>query len=87
MGIFSKLTGIFKRKKKDDILKDLPPLPPLTTKTDITSESATVGNVKARMDLVLTQMDSLRVQYETMSERLANIEKMIKELYEMAKSS
>ncbi len=86
-------TGIFKKKKSvDEILKEVPKGLPSVPSTEgnnfgTTSESATTANVKARMDLVLTQMDSLRVQYESVNERLINIEKMLKELYDMAKSS
>ncbi len=88
MGIFSKITGIFQRRKRtEDLLKDLPPSPSPLLAASVTAETATAENVKARMDLVLTQMDSLRVQYETMNERISNIEKMLKELYDMAKSS
>ena len=87
--IFSKIGGLFRRKKKidEDILKNLPPSPTAGMPVSpITSEGAATENVKARMDLVLTQMDSLRVQYETLNSRVANIEKMLKELYDMAKS-
>lgn len=89
MGIFSGLGRIFRRKKPDSMefreetatlpMGSLPPLP--------TAESTNVENVKARMDLVLTQMDSLRVQLETLNNRVVNIERMIRELYDMAKSS
>lgn len=93
MDILSMFTGIFKKKKSiDEILKEVPKDLPNASTTGTNnfgaaSESATVANVKARMDLVLTQMDSLRVQYESVNERLINIEKMLKELYDMAKSS
>ena len=86
MGIFSKLAGVFRRKKKEDLLTPLPPLPPSPTR-EFSAESVTTENVKARMDLVLTQMDSLRVQYETLNEKITSIEKMLKELYALAKSS
>jgi hypothetical protein len=83
MGIFSKIKGIFRRKKEE-------PLPELEKlklpKPEITTETATIENVKAKMDLVLTQLDSLRTQYEAMNERVITIEKMLKELYTMAKS-
>lgn len=92
MGIFSRIAGLFRRKKKpldDDILKNLPRPPAAAAgmPRSITGEAVAAENVRARMDLVLTQMDSLRVQYETLNERLASVEKMIKELYDMAKSS
>lgn len=89
MGIFSRLGGIFRRKKADeDLLKDLPTTGPVSPPPSFlpTAESASIENVKARMDLVLTQMDSLRVQLDTLNGRVANIEKMIRELYDMAKS-
>lgn len=82
MGIFSRIKEIFRRKKEE-------PLPELEElklpKPEITAESATVGNIKTKMDLVLTQLDSLKTQYEAMNERIITIEKILKELYNMAK--
>lgn len=72
MGIFSRLK--FWRKKKE-----VSP-PPVEIKREITPESATIENLKAKMDLVLTQLDSLRVQNETLSERIKNIEKLVTEI-------
>ena len=86
MGIFSKIWGIFRRTKTEDNVPAVPETPQAQMPArEITAESATTENVKARMDLVLTQMDSLRVQYQAISERVANIERMVKELYDMAK--
>lgn len=79
MGIFSR---IFRRKKPEPVPEPTAEIPP----KEITAEMATAENVKARMDLVLAQMDSLRMQYEAMNERIVAIERMIKELYDMAKS-
>ena len=68
----------FLRKKKE---LEVPPLP-----KEVTTETTTVDNVKAKMELVLAQVDSLRTQYEAMNERILSIERMVKELYAMAKS-
>jgi hypothetical protein len=56
------------------------------TKFETTAESATIDNVKAKMDLVLTQLDSLRVQYQVLNEKVTTMEKILQELYKMAKS-
>ena len=52
----------------------------------VTPEAVTTENVKAKMDLVLTQVDSLRTQYETLNQRTQTIESMVREMYNMAKS-
>jgi hypothetical protein len=67
--------------------KELPPLPPIEPlKPPIGAEATTMENVKAKMDLILTQLDSLRVQNETLSERIKTIEKCMVEILEIAKS-
>ncbi|MGC8811964.1 MAG: hypothetical protein ACP5O8_00030 [Candidatus Aenigmatarchaeota archaeon] len=78
MGIFSFL----KRKKETvapfhEIPESLPPLPP---KPEVSLESSSIENVKAKIDLLLTQIDSLKTQYETMNERIKNIEQMVQEI-------
>lgn len=72
MGIFSRLK--FWKKKEEPL-----PVPP-EIKREVTPESARIENVKARMDLILTQIDSLRVQNETLSERVKNIERLVTEI-------
>lgn len=54
---------------------------PLLYPTDASSE-----NLKAKVDLMLTQIDSLKIEYEAINQRIQNIERMVKELYTMAKS-
>ena len=49
------------------------------------SETSTTDNMKAKMDLVLTQLESLNVRYETLNQRLSNIERMVQEIYVIAK--
>lgn len=77
MGILSK----FKRKKEE-----LPPLPQELVKPEVESEAPGVGNIRAKMELVLTHLDSLRTQYDVLNERIKNIEKMVRELHAMAKT-
>lgn len=55
-------------------------------KVNLNAGEANVENVKAKMDLVLTQIQSLNVRYETFNERLDRIEKMIAEIYRIAKA-
>lgn len=49
--------------------------------TDVSSE-----NLKAKVDLMLTQIDSLKIEYEAINQRIQNIERMVREIYAMAKS-
>jgi flagellar biosynthesis/type III secretory pathway M-ring protein FliF/YscJ len=60
--------------------------PALPAQTEVTPEDVTTGNVKAKMDLVLTQVDSLRTQYEALNQRTQTIESMVREIYNLAKS-
>lgn len=84
MRILGRIKGIFRRKKEEP----LPPLPPVEMpRPEFTTETATIDNVKAKMDLVMTQLDSLRTQYEAINQRIIVMERMLKELYDMAKSS
>lgn len=78
MGIFSRLK--FWKKKKEVALPPVEPSKPPTV------EATTMENVKAKMDLILTQLDSLRVQNETLNERIKNIEKAVAEILSIAKS-
>ena len=69
-----------KEKVEDvDVPLDVPNLPKMTG-------DANAENVKAKMDLVLTQIQSLGVRYETLNARLERIEQMIQEIYKIAKT-
>lgn len=70
----------WKRKKEIPLPPVEPPKPPTT------AEATTMENVKAKMDLILTQIDSLRVQNETLNERIKNIEKAVAEILRIAKA-
>jgi hypothetical protein len=80
--VFEKLKGIFSRKKKEPLTL---PEKTLLIAPQVTPETTSAENVKAKMDLVLTQLESLNVRYETLNQRLQNIEKMVQEIYVIAK--
>ena len=48
--------------------------------------SGEMENFRAKIDLMSTQIESMKIQYESMNERIIMIEKMVKELLDMAKS-
>jgi hypothetical protein len=72
MGIIS---GIFGRLRRKEEPLELP-----KPKPEVTTNQTTVENVKTRMELVMTQLDSLRVQNEILTERIKNIEKLVTEI-------
>jgi len=47
--------------------------------------SAMRGSVKAELDLVLSQMENVRMQYEAISSRLQNIERLVTEIRSFCK--
>lgn len=71
--------NLFKRKPKPV------PLPEEESK-EKSEKEIELADVRPKLELVLARIDSLRLQYETLSERLTNIERMLKEMYEMSKS-
>jgi hypothetical protein len=84
MGLFSGLK-IFGKKKPDLTPIPMRPLEPFPIKP-ITQETAGMDNVKAKVDLVLTQLENLKVQNETLNERLKNLERDVGEILSIAKS-
>ena len=71
---------MFGRKKQQ-------PLPePAEMTKEMNSETTTLDNVKAKMDLILTQMDSLRTEYAVLNERTKTMEKLLNEIIALAKS-
>lgn len=51
----------------------------------VTSESVAQDNIRAKMELMATQIDSMRMQQESMNQRIVDIETMVKQLLIMAK--
>ncbi len=60
-----------------------PTLSPLTPLGPLPQQASQPSN--AKMDLIAAQMDSLRIQYETLSERILQIERMVKELLDRSR--
>lgn len=81
--IFNGLAKILEEKEKFD--ENAPANVPTADLPKMAGE-ANAENVKAKMDLVLTQIQSLNVRQETLNERLNRIEKMIEEIYRIAKA-
>lgn len=50
------------------------------------AQFATQENMKAKIDLMVAQIDSIRLQSEAMNERLVQTERMVKQLLEIAKA-
>jgi polyhydroxyalkanoate synthesis regulator phasin len=78
-------------KKKKEIS-----LPPVTQKLElpIKEESRKIEQApslqegkRTEMEVLIAKIDALKFQYEALSEKISNIEKMVKEIYELAKSS
>jgi len=89
MGIFDR----FRRKKKESL--DEPKFPAAAPQTrpvapgvpvaPAVPTSATRDSLKAEVDLVLSQMENVRMQYEAISARLQNIERLVTEIRSFCK--
>lgn len=88
MNIFKK---IFKKKKKydelsdlDSLEKNLPSTPgentPEKQKLEKQSEKINMDNMKAKLDLILTDLDNIKTQNRVVQERLKNMEKTLAEM-------
>lgn len=90
MGLFSRL-NIFKRRPKEEEKTDYSsvglPAPSLgRAPALLSSELGVQDNTRAKLDLMMTQIDGMRIQQESISERVQQIEKIVKQLLDMAKS-
>jgi hypothetical protein len=84
MGI---LDFLRRRKKKVD---DFGPMPEVTPPGQPPAPGARAmpmyprtpdaGTMRAEMDLILSQMETLRIQYEAINARLQNIERVVTEI-------
>ena len=77
------LLGLFRRKKKEE---PLPPVDIPLPRVDVSVETATSDNLKAKVELMITEVDSMKYQFSALNERIQNIERMVKEIWDMAKS-
>jgi hypothetical protein len=78
----------FKKEKKEvDIpLPSQQPPPAEVKEESIKVEPAPETKIK-EIDVLNAKIDALKFQYEALNEKINNIEKMVREIYEMAKSS
>lgn len=76
MGLLSRF------RKKKEIIPEITPSPT----PDTSPETTTLDNLKAKMELVLTELDSLKTQYAAMNMKIDKISKILEELHKMAQS-
>lgn len=80
--IFNLIFGRIKKKETLPETKEgFPVAQSIPTPSDVTAD-----NLKAKVDLMLSQVDGLKIEYEALNQRIQNIERMVKEIYQMAKS-
>ena len=83
----------FKKEEKVNISNSPLPSSVQESETKINVEQqreepkGTQENKKAEIEILIAKIDALKFQYEALSEKINNMEKMLKEIYEMAKSS
>ena len=81
--------NMFKKKPKADVKlpSDLAAnaASPIAGLPSMTQESTGTENVRAKLDLVLTQMESMNIRMETLSQRLERLERMVQEVWTIAK--
>jgi hypothetical protein len=77
MGILSRIRSKLGKKKDED---ELPPIEDVETPATSELGEITVENVKAKMELMMTRLDSLSTQYAAMNERIKNIERLVTEI-------
>lgn len=77
-------------KRKEEKLAPIPSVAaPLTAPVPaqpMMQEPATLESVKSKMDLLLSRVDNMKTQQDLLNERISNMERILKELYAMAKS-
>lgn len=88
MGLFDGLTRLFRKEAplpepeftEGRLPEEIPP------SFNLSGETPALENVRVKMDLIATHLDTLRTQYQVLNGKLDAIEKMVKEMYAMAKS-
>jgi hypothetical protein len=77
----------FKKKpKQPPVETSLPPVD-LKSLPQTPIEAAGIENVRAKMDLVLTQLESVNIRMDTFGQRLERLERMVQEIWTIAKRS
>ncbi|MBN2252158.1 MAG: hypothetical protein JW701_00565 [Kosmotogaceae bacterium] len=64
---------------------DLSSVPPATITGGPIATSSAAAAQRAQMDLLVSQMDSLRIQYDAINSRLSNIERLVAEIRSFCK--
>ena len=83
MGIVDRIKGAFRRKKGIE----LPPMPEIPEAKPSLSEAGDINieNYKAKMELMMTKLDSISTQYAALNERVKNIERLVTEIRSFCK--
>jgi hypothetical protein len=78
----------FKKEKKE---VDIPLLPQQPLPTEVKEESVKVEPIPEtkikEIEVLNAKIDALKFQYEALNEKINNIEKMVREIYQLAKES
>ncbi|MBL7170256.1 MAG: hypothetical protein ISS48_04510 [Candidatus Aenigmarchaeota archaeon] len=85
MSIFSRIRNKFRRKKHevsdlDSLTKKLPPAAEEQRATQTQERKIHLDNVKAKLDLILIDLDNVKTQNQMMNERLKNMEKTLADM-------
>jgi len=84
MSIFTRIKNIFRRKKPKEELPPLEELPKESGEKPVEkspeAQRMEFSDVKAKLDLVLTQLDNIKTQNQMMNERLKAMEKTLTEM-------
>lgn len=83
MGVVDRIKGAFRRKKD----MELPPMPEIPEAKPALSEAGDINieNYKAKMELMMTKLDSISTQYAALNERVKNIERLVTEIRSFCK--
>jgi len=73
-------------RKKEEKKIELPSLPPLPTETTTETKEEKPKESEDEVKLILTKIESLKLNIDILSEKIDKMEKMLKEIYDMAKS-
>lgn len=81
MSIFSRIKGIFRRKEKPEIPSEEIGVEMIKPGPEVARiQKITMDNLNARLDLIMTELDSIKTQNRTINERLKAMEKILTEM-------